>query len=214
MSILAIDPATSCGWAMLGDDDRVTYGHWDLSLDKGQHRGMRYAFLRRHLAKLETVEAIAYERSMHLKGDAIMVHGGLVAAIEDWAATRTPQVPVVHIGASSLKKHTTGKGRAEKHEIAAVVTRRFRIEAPITCFDETDALAILGWYLDEHMPALARKWPAIQRSETAATQMGSRPRRAPATRSAVILPAPQTRAVDLMQSLQEALSQFTKGPTP
>lgn len=148
MSLLALDPATKCGWAMLGNDDRVTSGVWDLSLDKGQARGMRYTFLRRKLNALETVERVAYERSLHLKGDAILIHGGLVAFIEEWAALRG--IPTAYITPSELKKYTTGRGRAEKHEVAAVVRKRFGITTPFASADESDALAILGWDIDEH----------------------------------------------------------------
>lgn len=131
---------------MLGDDDRVTSGVWDLSTDEGQAKGMRFAFMRRKLLALETVERLFYERSMHLKGEAILVHHGLVAIIEEWAAVRG--IKVEHFKPTEVKIHIAGKGNAEKPAIADVVRKRFGLVVPIESYDQTDALGVLATGLD------------------------------------------------------------------
>ncbi len=147
--ILALDIGTSCGWAALGDDDRVRSGTWDISVDRGQADGWRYVHLRRHLVKLEGVELVAIEKTQWMQGAAIEVHAGITATIACWAAERGIEFMQVHNG--TLKKFITGRGNAEKELVAEYVAKRFP-EQLIKTTDQSDALGVLLWAIHQKHP--------------------------------------------------------------
>lgn len=144
--LLALDIGTSCGFAMLGDDDRVKSGTWDISVGRGQADGWRYAHLFTHLRKLEGVEAVAIEKTQWMQGSAIDVHAGISAIIKCWAAERGVKFFEVHNG--TLKKFITGNGHAEKELVAEYVAKRFPGQI-IKTTDQSDALGVLLWLVHQ-----------------------------------------------------------------
>jgi Holliday junction resolvasome RuvABC endonuclease subunit len=204
MSILALDPATKCGWAMLGDDDRVRSGVWDLSLDKGQPPGARYAFLENELNilhKESPIEVIALEVTPSLRGgNAVKVANGLLAIIQKFGFRRG--IAVLEVHASTLKKHLTGNGRAEKGKVAQAVMNRLDLGIVMTD-DETDALAVLCWAIDKSQPTK----PTTPVREAALTEAETK---ALADEKPPIVTA---KVVDLMAALRESLAKVKDPPT-
>ena len=88
---------------------------------------------------------VEFERTQHMTGNAIAVHGGLTAVIQMFAAKRG--VPCVAVHNATLKKHIAGNGRASKAEVAECVRQSYPHQA-ITSSDQSDALAVLAWAID------------------------------------------------------------------
>lgn len=150
MKILAIDPGSSCGYA-LGDDAGATLnsGVWQLGLTRGDSPGMRYIRLR---GQLNTMKAaypdlglIVYEQpqaflSKYRGGTATEIAYAMVGEIQSWCTGVGLQHTSVH--AATVKKFATGKGNANKEAMVRAGRLRFK-----TCSEndnEVDALWILA----------------------------------------------------------------------
>lgn len=139
MKILALDPATKCGFAHSSGPS----GTFDLSIRKDESGGMR---LIRFRAKLDEVKATAgvdlvvFEASRNSKfGNAIRVAAQLQGVIEMWCTDNG--VEYRGYSPAEIKKHATGKGNAGKEQmLEAASNRGWNPETE----DECDAL----WVLD------------------------------------------------------------------
>lgn len=144
--ILALDPATHCGWAAMADDDTVHSGVWDLSTDKGQQHGWQFVHLKQRLAKFEGVELVAFEKMVATRfGMAADVMSGLVAIVIAWCIERN--IPFVTVAPNTLKKFMTGHGRSDKKDMCAKAAERFPDQI-ITSNDQADALCVLAWVIE------------------------------------------------------------------
>ncbi|MEX2118195.1 MAG: crossover junction endodeoxyribonuclease RuvC [Pirellulales bacterium] len=74
-------------------------------------------------------------------------------------AAQQAGVPVVHYGATQVKKTLTGSGRAGKSQIQRAVQQELRLKQLIEPHDVSDALAIAlcHYYLEPEWAALARR---------------------------------------------------------
>jgi Holliday junction resolvasome RuvABC endonuclease subunit len=150
--ILAIDPGTHCGWAVMRDDDSVDSGTWDLTPRKHESAGMRYVRLVRHLDALndESVECICYELvSRHAGTTAAHVYGAIVGHLQSWAAQHN--TPLAAYPVTVIKKHATGKGNADKAAMIEAARRQWPSQT-ILDDNQADALAVLGCCV-EALPA-------------------------------------------------------------
>jgi Holliday junction resolvasome RuvABC endonuclease subunit len=142
MLILGIDPALSCGWALLDGERRVASGVWRLNeTSRKESDGVRFLRLRRHLiaALEERVELVAYEEvRRHMGTSAAHLYGGCVATIA--SVCEEHGVPVTSVPVAHVKQQATGKGNADKAQMVAAARERFSIE-PSTD-DEADALFV------------------------------------------------------------------------
>ncbi|HKY51657.1 MAG TPA: crossover junction endodeoxyribonuclease RuvC [Candidatus Limnocylindria bacterium] len=146
--ILGLDPATSCGFAVLRPNGtRVQSGAWDLSPmpteGEGVDTGSRFWQLHDHLDRLlvtwPKISRVAYERigGQVKSQDVALVLYGLAAHVESWASKNSleyrPFAPAEVKNAAGLK------GNAEKHEMVAAAER---VWAPhsVETSDEADAL--------------------------------------------------------------------------
>jgi Holliday junction resolvasome RuvABC endonuclease subunit len=141
MKILAIDPATSCGWAL----SESMSGVWDLRVRPDESTGMR---LIRFRGKLEEVfrlwrpELVAYEASRNLKfGKAIAVAGELAGVLK--VCCTDAGLEFIGFSATEIKKHATGKGNAGKDQMVEAARRRFPT-VNIVDDNHADALWILS----------------------------------------------------------------------
>jgi Holliday junction resolvasome RuvABC endonuclease subunit len=159
-TIIALDLATKCGFAVLRGRKRLESGRWNLmAKPRGvlNHRGRRWWNLDFYLSNLLQKyhpDVLAYESvRRHVGTTAAHVYGGLVAVLElmDFeearhgetcespaCLSRPPEMLPVEI--STWKKATVGKGNALKPDVQRFVKRRFRYTAPND--DEADAIAI------------------------------------------------------------------------
>ena len=152
MKILAIDPATKCGWA----HSNGASGTWDLSIRRDESSGMRLLRFEAkvlEVARLIGIDVIAFESPTVAQGrkanlDGMKLGVKLQAIIERMCVG----TDIEHIGynLSTIKKHATGKGNASKEMMLAAARRRWP-DADIEDDNEADAL----WLLDIAQKELA-----------------------------------------------------------
>jgi Holliday junction resolvasome RuvABC endonuclease subunit len=152
MKILALDLATRTGWA-LGDSARYESGAETFDLRRGESPGMRYLRFSRWLDEVLTAELdlVVYEQPF-------IMRSGMAAEIALGFATRVQQrcavveVPHAAPNGMTLKKWTTGSGRAGKPEMLEAVARRWR---RVDDHNEADAVALLHYAFAELIPRRA-----------------------------------------------------------
>jgi Holliday junction resolvasome RuvABC endonuclease subunit len=109
--LLAIDPATHCGWAV----DRSVYGVWDLTTRRDQSQGfklLRFRALLEEACKLNKVEVIGYEKPGGRNYAALVLHSKLVGEIEKYCEENG--IEYKGYSATDVKKFATGKGNSGK----------------------------------------------------------------------------------------------------
>lgn len=114
MNILALDPATKCGWAVSSGPS----GTWDCSVRRDESVGMRLIRLKSKLNKIleaEKIDLVVYEAARNtapkMQG-ALVVQATLQGVILVWCEENGLQYR--GYSPSELKKHATGKGNASK----------------------------------------------------------------------------------------------------
>lgn len=134
--ILAIDPGTHCGYAIIDDGKIITSGTWNLSSRRHEGGGMRFLRLENHLSlAIQGVGLVAYEEvRRHLGTDAAHIYGGIVAMIQTVAERAA--IPYYAIPVATVKKFATGKGNAKKDAMVAAGAKLWGQPLPE---DETDA---------------------------------------------------------------------------
>lgn len=145
MKILAIDPGTSCGFAIGDDQGAVVSGVWQLAPGRGESPGIRYLKLRGRLnealAAAGTLDLVVFERSFQRGQAAVHIHHGLVSHLESWCAENG--IEHANVMATTLKKFATGAGNASKEDMRRIGLTRF---SPASMDEnEIDALWILEW---------------------------------------------------------------------
>ncbi len=139
MKILALDQATTCGWA----HSCGSSGVWDLSVRKDESGGMRWIRLRGKLNELRAavgVDLLVFEASRNMKfGNAVRVAAGLQATVETWCVDNG--VEYRGYSPKEIKKHATKNGNANKEQMQAAATAK-----GWTFQDENEADAL--WILD------------------------------------------------------------------
>lgn len=141
MRILAIDPASKCGWA----HSSGASGVWDLSVRRDESSGMRLIRLAAKLREIKAgvgIELVVFEaarNAMPKMQGALVVQAEIQGQIKAWCEREGVQ----YRGYSpmEIKKHATGKGNAKKGAmIAAARSRGWNPQDD----NEADAL----WLLD------------------------------------------------------------------
>jgi Holliday junction resolvasome RuvABC endonuclease subunit len=167
MNVLALDLAERTGWAVRsapwGFQPAVESGEQvhaepnDEGRDLCYRQGLRLRRFRAWLAELLPVGGppwlVAYERPIIFPGrpaGAIAAHqyeGVLLALLAE------REVPHVAVSPSTLKKHATGSGRAEKGQMVEAARWRWglRADGEELGHDQADALCVLAWVLDVHL---------------------------------------------------------------
>jgi crossover junction endodeoxyribonuclease RuvC len=148
MRVLAVDPGlTRCGVAVVdgGPGRALVMRHCgvlrtDADLPVAQ-RLHRLDVDLRDLLRQHEPDAVVVERvfSQHNVRSAIAT--GQAAAVALLAAAGTGLSTAEHTP-TEVKAAVTGSGRADKRQVAAMVTRVLRLPAPPTPADATDALAL------------------------------------------------------------------------
>ena len=146
LAILALDLATTTGWAAIDPQGRVTSGSQKFALAKGETEGVRWMRFRkwiRTMLELSGARLVAREQMLlvALPGAAAKLAAGLHTVVEEEIAERGLEGSCVHAG--TLKKWATGKGNAQKPAMIAEAERRYGLEG--LTHDQADALLILAW---------------------------------------------------------------------
>lgn len=142
--ILALDPATHCGWATGGDP--IVSGTWDCSLKKGEASGLRVYRFRNYLNSIhETlhIQRIVYEGAIQMPGNR---SGGSVQAemqgvLKLWCVDNG--VTYQSYSPGQIKKFATGKGNATKEQMVDAAERKWRRIFQDKAHDEVDARWLL-----------------------------------------------------------------------
>ena len=142
MNILAIDPGTTCGWAMWYSG-QLSSGVWHLSTPSQRRYeggGMRYVRLVQYLDSMPPIGLLAYEEVRRHQGVAAAhVYGGIVAHLTAWCERHC--VAYCAYPVSQIKRHATGKGNADKAAMLAAAQVKWGGE--VLTHDQADALWIL-----------------------------------------------------------------------
>lgn len=146
--ILALDLATSTGWACKTLTGNVLSGVQRFDLRRGESPG--YRFLRFEAWLGETMAMthatlVAYEQPHHRGGHATAVLNGLVAIVQTVCAKA--KIEHVSVPTGTLKKHATGKGSASKEEMISAAEGW--LGRKVSSDDEADAIHVLKWALDD-----------------------------------------------------------------
>jgi Holliday junction resolvasome RuvABC endonuclease subunit len=138
MKILALDMATTTGWAT----NYGGSGTFKIGTQRGESPGVRYIRLQH---KLEAIcadhgkpDLVVYEQAHHRGGAATEYAVGCSTHVQSWCAIRGIEHTSVH--SAHIKKFITGKGNAEKDAVIAAV--RARGFSPMDD-NHADAIAIM-----------------------------------------------------------------------
>ncbi|MBM3560400.1 MAG: hypothetical protein FJX53_11100, partial [Alphaproteobacteria bacterium] len=125
--ILALDLATTTGYALRTADGAIVSGTASFRPSRYDGGGIRYLRFRAWLEKLVDDAGgidVAYHEEIrrHLSTDSAHVHGGLLATLTAWCEQRGIAYQGVPVG--TIKRHIAGKGNASKDEVIAAVKAR------------------------------------------------------------------------------------------
>lgn len=136
-NLLALDPATQCGWATNGE-----CGVWDLSTRADESNGMKWLRFRSKLQEIcrsFPILVVAYERPAGRHANAVIHHAKMAAIIEEFCADH--ELEYRAYSALEMKKLATGRGNASKEQMLAAAVEKLQYTG---CdHNEADALWIL-----------------------------------------------------------------------
>ncbi len=154
-AILALDLGQKTGWALGSPGGRPFMSGTD-EFRPGRFEGGGMAFLRftRWLDEVRTTLAPAgglasvyfEEVRRHAGTSASHVYGGFLAHLTAWCEQHG--IPYQGVPVGTIKRHTTGKGNANKQ--AVIIAMQAKGHTPADD-NEADALAILHWALDQEV---------------------------------------------------------------
>jgi hypothetical protein len=147
-TILALDLATTTGWALRSPDGRIDSGTVSFRPSRYDGGGIRYLRFRGWLEGIAndagSIGVIHYEEiRRHISTDSAHVYGGLLATLTSWCEQNSIAYQGVPVG--TIKRFIAGKGNADKQAVIAAV--RERGFSPIDD-NEADAIAILLWAIE------------------------------------------------------------------
>lgn len=142
MYYIGIDPATSCGWAVVGPSgERIASGAWKLERRRGDGAGMLYVRFQRLFGELldsyPVPLMVAYEQQANRFAGSAHVGLGIMAHLQRICEERN--VPYSGIAFATAKKCATGKGNANKQAMIEAATAKW---GAVSGDDEADALWI------------------------------------------------------------------------
>jgi hypothetical protein len=143
-TVLALDLASTTGWALRGRDDRITSGTITFKASRFEGGGMRYLRFQNWLNEIAKLagpfDRIVFEEVRHVSTDSSHVYGGLLATLTAWGEHHN--VPYEGVPVGTIERFATGRGNADKAAmIAAMRARGFHPSDD----NEADALALLLW---------------------------------------------------------------------
>ncbi len=139
-TILALDPATHCGWAHSCGKNGV----WNLSIVADESREMRLVRFRAELQKIHNkygIDLIAFEASRNLRhGHAVKLAAQFQAVIELFCHDNN--VNYKGYSAKTIKKFATGNGNANKEMMMEAANKQWP-KIKLISDDHADALWLL-----------------------------------------------------------------------
>ena len=155
MRILALDPATHCGFAY--SSNPTLSGTWDLSTRRDESAGMKLVRLRSKLEEMRKlgIDLIVFEaaRNAMPKMQGALVHQAKLQAVIELFA-QDHEINYRGYSPAELKKFATGKGNANKAAMIAAVSKRW---GPTSDDNEADAIALMHLALTEYASVTTTK---------------------------------------------------------
>jgi Holliday junction resolvasome RuvABC endonuclease subunit len=154
MNILAIDPGTYCGWAVL-HYGALSSGVQVFVTSRGSSPGLRFLKFNtwfREMLQTFSPKLVVYEQAHFRGGYATELLVGFTTRIMENCAAGGIEYAAVHTG--KLKKWAVGSGRAEKQVLIDRISAR--IGTRITDEHEADALWLLLYGQEFYSRARAR----------------------------------------------------------
>ena len=145
MKILAIDPATKCGWAI----SRLVYGVWDLSTRADESWGMkllRFETKLNELVKEHDVGVVVYERPGGRFTKPVITQSKIIGIVE--AFCEENHIHYRGYSSKEIKKFATGKGNAGKP--AMIESAKDKLGYEGNDDNEADALWLLEMAINEY----------------------------------------------------------------
>ena len=149
MKILALDPATKCGWA----HSCGTSGTFDLRVKKDESSGMRLIRLEGKLDEIKEsvgVDLVVFEAQRGgLPGrmGALVVQAEIQGVLKRWC--EASKIEYRGYSPGEIKKHATGKGNSGKDEMMAAAEIRWPGKKFVDD-NEVDALFLLDLAQQEY----------------------------------------------------------------
>lgn len=144
MNVLALDPATTTGWA----HSSGASGVWDFSIRRDESRGMRLIRFNKKLHEIYEsvgIDLLAYEAARNagpkMQG-ALVVQSELQGVLKLFCEKK--RIDYIGLSPSEIKKHATGKGNANKEAMVEAASGKF-IGTDILDDNHADALHILDF---------------------------------------------------------------------
>jgi len=140
MRILALDIATKTGFAVTDGES----GTWNFTAKKDESKGLRLVLLKRNIARIhkeEPIDIVVFEAVRCTRNvQAVVAQSELQGIVKAWCEIKG----IVYKGytSSTIKKHATGKGNADKKAMVNSAAEFF--ETTIVDDNHADAL----WLLD------------------------------------------------------------------
>lgn len=151
MKVLALDLATTTGFALLANGI-VTHGAQAFPrIHDQEHPGLRYLRFQRWLRdrigedkpKAIVVESAGHFRSLPAQSICVGFRGILLSTSSYY------DIPLHEVTNSRLKKWATGKGRADKEEMLKAARRRWPLER-FKDDNACDAFLLLRYWMESH----------------------------------------------------------------
>lgn len=145
--ILAIDPATHCGWAINKD----VYGVWNLGTRKDESWGMKLVRMKAKLQEIHTAykfNVIVYERPGGRNTQAIITQSKIIGVIETFCQEK--DIDYRAYSSTEIKKFATGKGNCGKDQM--IIAAKNKLGYPGEDDNEADALLLLQLSINELKP--------------------------------------------------------------
>ena len=121
MRILALDPATKCGYAHAEDS-----GVWDLKSSPYESTSMRLLKFRAKINQLvleHGITFIVYEKPGGRHFNGIRSHANLEGVLLEYCLSHN--IDFKGYSASEIKKFATGKGNAKKEDMVEAATEKY-----------------------------------------------------------------------------------------
>jgi len=151
MRVLALDPATKCGWAIAEDGTLSHSGTWDLSTRSDESNGMKLLRLESKLVEITksgVIDLVAYETpAQHTYPLALISHAKFIGVIERYCTRHG--INYCGYAPTAIKKSATGKGNAKKEIVADAIRKRYP-DRSIEDDNEADAIALLHLALGDY----------------------------------------------------------------
>ena len=151
MNILALDTATHTGYAYMKSGAAFS-GVWKNSVRHVDSPGRFFRNFGDWLVDMRRwcqPEVVAFEMPHPHSGHSAAVAYGMIAHVLVWACRH--DMRVMRVAPNTLKKFTTGNGRADKLAMIRAMRKRWNLPR-LNDDDQADALAVLAWALKHTKP--------------------------------------------------------------